>query len=351
MRIPARALSASALTALPVIVALAIGALNLAAAARDTATPAQPELFAEGVISTPDDEIGVTFTPDGKTVYFGKQSRTTTTTPICVICVSHFDHGRWSSPEIAAFSGLWHDLFPAASPDGAHLFFTSDRPIPGRAKHQDPDEVDLHLWVVDRAGSGWGPPRPLGPPIESAGAHEQAASLAADGTLYFSSDRPDGHGRFRLYRAHPTGSGYAPPEQLSMLNGRGWESQPAVSPDQGLLVFASAGRPDAPTGGGARYPRADLYVSARSGAGWSAPRNLGAPINSSAEEGGPSFSPDGRLLYFTSERGFISVPMPQPLTARALSAGLASTLNGAGNIYRIDAAAVRAAAAAQEPTR
>jgi hypothetical protein len=335
--------SAAVLFAL-VLGAAAMGAFRRPTAARAAVAPAQPELFAEGVISTPDDEIGITFTPDGKTVYFGKQSRTTTTTPISVICVSHFGQGRWSTPEIAPFSGFWHDLFPAVSADGGQLFFTSDRPIQGRPKSGDPDDPDLHLWVVDRIASGWGPPRPLGPPIESPGAHEQAASLAADGTLYFSSDRPGGTGRYRLYRARPAGGRFAPPEALAELNGPGWESQPAVSPDQSLLVFASAGRPDAPTGGGARYPRADLYVSARTAAGWSPPRNLGPPINSSADEGGPSFSPDGRTLYFTSERGFISVPMPHPLTARELAAGLASTLNGAGNIYRVDIGMVRAAA-------
>jgi len=36
--------------------------------------------------------------------------------------------------------------------------------------------------------------------------------------------------------------------------------------------------------------------------GWSAPRALPAPVNSAADELFPSFSPDGRYLFFGSDR-------------------------------------------------
>jgi Tol biopolymer transport system component len=233
-------------------------------------------------------------------------------------------------------------MFPALSPDGARLFFTSDRPIPGRPQSHDRDDLDLHIWVVDRMGSGWGEPRHLGPPIESPGGHEQGPSPAADGTLYFASDRPEGKGRYHLYRARRLDErSYAAPENLAALNGPVWDSQPAIAPDQSVLVFASGARSDTLAGRGASYFRSDLYASFRASGGWSAPRHLGPPINSAADESCPSFSPDGSWLYFTSERGFATVPMQPRLTASGFAAGLASTLNGAGNIYRIDAGAVR----------
>ncbi len=42
----------------------------------------------------------------------------------------------------------------------------------------------------------------------------------------------------------------------------------------------------------------DLWYSERSGNDWSAPRNFGKPVNSTAHDGSPSLSPDGDYLYF-----------------------------------------------------
>src|SRR3954464_10930142 len=62
----------------------------------------EPFMFAPGIVSTPDDEFGGAFTPDGKTVYF---DRTVLRHYLYIICESHFVNGRWSQPEVAPFSG------------------------------------------------------------------------------------------------------------------------------------------------------------------------------------------------------------------------------------------------------
>ena len=49
-----------------------------------------PHLFAEGVISTPDDEAGGVFSPDGREFYFAKLNPTTTFPRISLLCVSHW---------------------------------------------------------------------------------------------------------------------------------------------------------------------------------------------------------------------------------------------------------------------
>ena len=65
----------------------------------------------------------------------------------------------------------------------------------------------------------------------------------------------------------------------------------ALSFDGDMLFFTSKR-----TGGIAGY---DIWYSEKSGnGGWSAPKNLGRPINSLKHEGNPSLSPDGRYLYF-----------------------------------------------------
>src|SRR5262249_34588092 len=75
----------------------------------------EPRLFAEGTISTRDDEFGGVFTPDGKTCLF---SISVPRHYLYVILISHFVNGKWSTPEVAPFSGKYRDFDPVFSPDG-----------------------------------------------------------------------------------------------------------------------------------------------------------------------------------------------------------------------------------------
>jgi len=106
-----------------------------------------------------------------------------------------------------------------------------------------------------------------------------------------------------------------------------------------VLVFAATGRPDEVIGIHREYAHGDLYVSRRDGS-WSEARNAGTPINSGAKESAPAFSADGKSLYFVSERGFATHRLPARIDYRSLRQKLSSTLNGLGNLYRIDVRAL-----------
>src|SRR5690242_21226043 len=94
----------------------------------------QPRLFAEHVISTADDELGGTFSPDGRSFYFAKRTPSSISSSLIVICVSRYANGKWSKPEIAPFSGQYIDFGPSISPDGSKLFFASVRPVDGKER-------------------------------------------------------------------------------------------------------------------------------------------------------------------------------------------------------------------------
>src|SRR6185503_14806019 len=117
-----------------------------------------PVIFGDGVISTGDFESHPTFTPDGMTLYFLKS---TPTFSFWTIVVSRFVDGAWTSPEVAPFSGHTSDADPFITPDGNRLYFISDRPFPGKQGR------DTDIWVMDKAGEGWGEPRRLEPPVNS----------------------------------------------------------------------------------------------------------------------------------------------------------------------------------------
>ena len=288
-------------------------------------------LFAPGVISTEADEVGAAFHPDGRTLYFTRRSPTTSTPTVSVIFVSRFENGRWSMPEVAPFSGRYRDSSPAISPDGSRLFFFSYRPrVPDGKAREDAD-----LWVMDATDRGWSEPRNLGPPVNT-DKNEGSPAVAADGTLYFSSDREGGRGGFDIYRARPAGSGFAEPENLGeAINTGATETHPAIAPDQSFLVFVSFGRPEIPLSGGFPYPRGDLYASVRKEGVWQAARNLGPAVNSTATESNPCLAPDDRRLFFTSERGFATVPMPPGLTLERFEREMRGIFNGRGNLYEI----------------
>ncbi|MBP6511521.1 MAG: PD40 domain-containing protein [Bacteroidia bacterium] len=76
------------------------------------------------------------------------------------------------------------------------------------------------------------------------------------------------------------------------LNSSGNEGGPSISADGRILFFTACDRPDG-------LGSCDIYLSQRTADGnWSKPINLGTPINSSAWESQPSFSSDGKTLYF-----------------------------------------------------
>jgi len=78
------------------------------------------------------------------------------------------------------------------------------------------------------------------------------------------------------------------------INTRAWESQPSIAPDGRTLYFAS-NRP-----GG--YGGQDIWMSVLQDDGmWSEPINLGDSINTGGNEGSPFIHYDNQTLYFVSD--------------------------------------------------
>lgn len=80
------------------------------------------------------------------------------------------------------------------------------------------------------------------------------------------------------------------------------EGAPTLSADGNILMFTACESLDGYGGDRKGYGRCDLFVSKKSGDEWLAPYNLGIPVNSTSWESQPSFSADGRTLYFVTNR-------------------------------------------------
>ncbi len=304
---------------------LALCLLTLAAAPYAAPHPLPTAArFADGVVNTGQDDAHVSFSPDGRQLYF---VRSTPDFEHWTVLTSRFSKGRWTAPEIAPFSGRWSDADVAFSPDGRRLFFISTRPV-----GDGPAREDTDLWVMEKAGDGWGPPRHLSE-LSSPG-FEWFPSLTTSGTIYFGSERPGGKGKSDLWRAEWRGDRFGPPENLGeVINTADQEIEPYISPDERFLIFAAKGRPDAK----GAY---DLFVSFRCEGTWTAPRPLGAGVNSAGWDFGARLSPDGRYLFFTSNRSEFSAAPPRPRTTAELTRALEAPGNGLRDVYRVDVQAL-----------
>jgi Tol biopolymer transport system component len=278
-----------------------------------------PEIFGENLISTGDDESHPAFTPDGKTLYFLKN---TPSFDHWTIVVSQEKNGAWTAPEVAPFSGQFADADPFITSDGSQMFFISTRPVNGKTKE------DTDIWMMKKTGSTWGEPEHLD--AINSDASEWFPTVSKNGNLYFGSERPGGRGRCDIYWSKLVDGKYGPPENLAeVINSSTSEVEPLIAPDESYMIFAAAGRPE---GKGAF----DLYLTFRRNGAWTKPESLGAKINSVGWDFAPKISPDGEWFFFTSNRSFTEKPLDKRLSYVELLKKLHSPRNGLRDIYRID---------------
>lgn len=242
-----------------------------------------PHEFAPGVIST-GHEFGVSFTPNGKEVYF---SRSTPNSPIH-IWRARLAHGEWQPPEkISLSSDHWSDLDPFISPDGKHLFFISTRISAGEGPQGVKKNMDI--WVADRKGGDWIHPRRV--ENVNSEAKEGSPGVARDGTLYFFSDRGREANNNAIYISTLIGGHYSTPVLAPpSINSGPSDTSPYILPNGKTLLFYSTRQ------GG--YGKADLYVSYKERGTWTPAFNLGSIVNTDDSEYNPAISPNGKQFFF-----------------------------------------------------
>ncbi|NOS90280.1 MAG: hypothetical protein HOP30_00005, partial [Cyclobacteriaceae bacterium] len=114
------------------------------------------------------------------------------------------------------------------------------------------------------------------------------------------------------------------------VNSKMYEFNAFVAPDESYILFTSYGRKDDMGGG-------DLYLSVKDASNrWKPAVNL-KEINSAQLDYCPVVSPDGMVLFFTSERHQLPVSFKDKVSDYRLIKGIyEEPLNGTGNIYWMD---------------
>ncbi len=125
--------------------------------------------------------------------------------------------------------------------------------------------------------------------------NDGACAMSADGRFLIitACDRKEGVGSCDLYISERNNNTWSKPKNLETpVNTTYWEAHPTFSADGKTLYFSS----NRPGGFGGR----DIWSSNYDNGKWSAPINLGAKINTAFDDQCPFIHADNQTLYFTS---------------------------------------------------
>ncbi len=152
------------------------------------------------------------------------------------------------------------------------------------------------IYISHKIGNKWTKPQNIGSAINSQYKETQPTLSANGKTLYFVSTRPGGKGKFDIWLSHLQQNGlWSAPENLGdSINTKEDELAPFIHYDNKTLYFSSKGH--AGMGG------SDLFISRKREDGtWSAPQNLGYPINTYFNEESLIVTADGTSGLFSSD--------------------------------------------------
>jgi outer membrane protein OmpA-like peptidoglycan-associated protein len=211
--------------------------------------------------------------------------------------------GIWTSakPMPTNINTALNEGAPSIGPDGRSLIFVACSDMSGDNDYGEnrSGKGSCDLFITKRIGQRWTDPVNLPGNINSV-LWESQPSLSADGkTLYFIRrvSRKGEPKNMDIFVSRLLDNGqWSTPESLpNYINTPYVEESVLIHPDGKTLYFASRGH----VGMGG----SDLFVCRMTDKGtWSAPENLGYPINTRFDENSLLVSADGEIAFFASDR-------------------------------------------------
>ena len=160
------------------------------------------------------------------------------------------------------------------------------------------------IYFSDKINNTWTKAQLLDDKVNTPNYNEGSQSISANGNLLFftTCNRPNVFGSCDIFYTYFDGKNWMQANGINKpINTTSWDAQPSYSADGRVLYFSS----DRPNGVGGK----DIWVSYLDDQlKWSEPNNLGDQINTPYDEQTPFIHPDGKTLYFISN-GHIGMGM------------------------------------------
>ncbi|MHB8259433.1 MAG: hypothetical protein ACYDCN_04580 [Bacteroidia bacterium] len=139
--------------------------------------------------------------------------------------------------------------------------------------------------------SKWSAPQSISPLINTTG-NDAPLCLSNDGQRLYIF-RNVGLGSGDIFVSYLKGTEWSNPEKMKGINSNFWEGSICFSPDEKLVYFSS----ERPNGLGGR----DIWFAQRMPDGsYGSIKNLGTTINTSFDEDAPFITADGKTMFFSS---------------------------------------------------
>lgn len=202
------------------------------------------------------------------------------------------------------------EYFPTITGDDRMLLFTrlvADPNSPNRNPENPSEPAQEDFFFSIKRGNVWTDSRSISSKINTV-MNEGAPSLSSDGqTLIFTAcelandgyygENRDGFGSCDLFVSFKNGKEWSMPRNMGQtINSQNWETQPSYSADGKTVYFIRGMR----SKDGRRT--GDIFYAQMSKSGeWERPQRLSDVINTEGNEQSVLIHPDGQTLYFSSD--------------------------------------------------
>jgi outer membrane protein OmpA-like peptidoglycan-associated protein len=187
------------------------------------------------------------------------------------------------------------DYAPVISADGELLIFTSRRPVTEKEKEKNKEaKENIYSATYSKSKKKWNNANILGESVNDPTRFNSAIALSNDGQrmlLY----RDDVNGDGNIWESTLNGKVWSIPMKLpEPINSKYQETSASYSPDGKTIYFVS----DRPGGQGGL----DIWMCTQDNEeNWGSAVNLGPTINTRYDEEGVFIHPDGKTLFFSSK--------------------------------------------------
>lgn len=170
-----------------------------------------------------------------------------------------------------------------------YLMFTSKR----KSSLENPGILFGDIYISEVKAGVFSKAKELGPPVNTP-FNEEASGLSADGrTMFLNIDNAESGGTNDIWISTGKGKTFKKPEPFNLNTTEFLETSATITPDGNTLLYVS----DRKEGKGGK----DIYSSKKLPNGtWGNPINM-TGLNTEYDEDYPFMTPNGKYLYFASE--------------------------------------------------